>query len=204
MDRKRTSTNRMNGAQEYFFVRAFIAIELPEAVREKLGDLIVALRRESFRASWVRTGHMHLTLRFLGEVTDERLEVIDPSLRDACANTPSFTLEVRGLGAFPNLRRPSVLWVGVGPLEPALADLQRAAETAARNAGLAPESKPFHPHVTLARFKDPRAAGGLAGEVEARLDFGAGAFDVTHVSLFSSELTPRGPIYTRIREYPLK
>ena len=185
-------------------MRTFIAIELPEAVRKKLVGLIAALRRGSVRASWVRSDHMHLTLRFLGEITDDHLEVINPALLEACVNTPSFALGVHGLGAFPNLRRPSVLWVGVGPLQPALADLQRASEAAARSAGLASETKPFHPHVTLARIKDPRSAGGLTGEVEAQRDFGAGAFDVTHVSLFSSELTPRGPIYTRIQEYPLK
>jgi 2'-5' RNA ligase len=185
-------------------MRAFIAIELPESIRTQLGELNSRLRSTRVKASWVQPDRMHLTLRFLGDITDEQAETLSSLITQACSDVPGFTLTCGGLGAFPNLRRPSVVWAGIGPLEPDLVRVQAASESAARSCGLSAETKPFHPHVTLARIKDPRNAAALVDAIHATSAFDAGAFDVSHVSLFSSELTPRGAIYTRIREFPMK
>lgn len=185
-------------------MRAFIAIELPEAVRRQLGALCVRLRQTGSKASWVQPDRMHLTLRFLGEVSEEGTAAIAASMTDVCRDIRPFMLTCERLGAFPNLRKPSVIWVGVTPLEPDLARIQSAAETGARACGLLPETKPFHPHVTLARIRNPKEVSALTRQVEVESAFRADAFDVSHVSLFSSELLPRGPVYTRIRDFPLK
>lgn len=185
-------------------MRAFIAIELPESLRVQLGELVARLRKTGVRASWVRPDRMHLTLRFLGDVTEEQVAALTESLTESCQGVAPFSLNCRELGAFPKLRKPSVVWAGISPLEPDLAQVQSAAETSARACGLTPERKSFHPHVTLVRIKDPRNASALVRAVELEGDFTAGAFEVSHVSLFSSELTPHGPIYTRIRDFPLK
>jgi 2'-5' RNA ligase len=185
-------------------MRAFIAIELPEAVRRQLGDLSVRLRQTGSKASWVQPDRMHLTLRFLGEVSEEQIAVITASMTDVCRDIAPFTLVCEGLGGFPNLRKPSVIWVGVSPFAPDLARIQTAAETGARACGLSPETKRFHPHVTLARIRNPEDVSALTQQAEAESAFCTGAFDVFHVSLFSSELTPRGPVYTRIHDFPLK
>ncbi len=185
-------------------MRAFIAIELPDSVRVPLGELVSRLKKTGVRASWVCSDRMHLTLRFLGDVTEGHVAALSESMSEACHDASAFSLACEVLGAFPNLRKPGVVWAGIAPLEPDLARIQSAADHSAVACGLSPETKRFHPHITLARIKDPRNASALARAVELEGDFAAGAFAVPHVSLFSSELTPRGPVYTRIREFPLK
>lgn len=184
-------------------MRAFVAIELPRETRVALGALQNRLRAEPARASWVAPDNIHLTLRFLGEITSEAEEGIAAELRARYAAMAPLTLAPRGLGYFPNARRPSVLWVGVDVLAGNLEQVQEAAETAARHAGLPPESKPFRAHLTLARFRDPREAAQLRGAVEAAQAFAADAFEAAHVSLFRSELLPRGAKYTRLHEFAL-
>lgn len=185
-------------------MRAFIAIEVPESIRAQLGEIIARLRKTRVKASWVQPDRMHLTLRFLGEISSEHVETLSNTMTQACHEVEAFTLTCALLGAFPNLRRPAVVWAGVGPLDPDLARIQAATEAGALACGLPAESKRFHPHVTLARIRDPRNASTLVNAIESSTGFHAGAFEVSHVSLFSSELTPRGPIYTRIRDFPLR
>ena len=194
-------------------LRTFIAIELPEPVKEALHGLNGRLRDSGARATWVKPENMHLTLRFLGEVEAERVEKLAAILTDACQGKPPFTLAVRGIGAFPNPRKPEVIWAGAEPLEGPLAEVRIAAENAARAIGLPPDDKAFRAHLTLARLRDRRAAkalevGGwtvgsrLREYLERERDFAAGEFTVRSVSLFSSELTPHGPVYRRLEEFP--
>ena len=182
-------------------MRVFIAIELPESVRSRIAALVGRLRESGARVSWVRPENMHLTLRFLGEADPEPVERLEHILSDAYKATPAFALQVQGTGAFPNTRKPSVIWVGVGPLEGPLMQVQDAAEAAARAIGLPPEKKAFHAHITLARIRNARAARPLMERFEEERDFDAGEFSVASVSLFSSQLTPKGPIYARLEEY---
>ena len=182
-------------------MRTFVAIELPESVKEALHALSGRLRESGGRVSWVKPENMHLTLRFLGEVDDEHVERLSAILADAYRGSAAFPLAVRGTGAFPNPRRPDVIWVGAEPLEGALAEVQAAAESAARAIGLPPDDKIFRAHLTLARIRDRRAAKPLMECLEMERDFAGGEFTVGSVSLFSSELTPHGPIYRRLREF---
>ena len=182
-------------------MRAFIAIELSDAVRQALSSLVLRLRESRARVSWVRVENIHLTLRFLGEVDEPHIERLAGILRDAYKGIVPFTLSVRGTGAFPNLRKPSVIWVGAGPVEGPLGEVQLAAESAARAIGLPPEEKAFHPHLTLARIRDARGAGPLVARLEEERDFEGGEIPVNRVSLFSSELAPGGPVYTRVMEF---
>lgn len=185
-------------------MRAFIAIELPDAVRRPLSEIVVQLRKVGVKATWVQSDRMHLTLRFLGDVQSEQIDTIADALRQPFALHDAFFLVSDGLGAFPNLRRPSVIWAAIAPLDPDLARVQQLAETAAQSAGLPAETKVYHPHITLARVRNPAAARALGAAVESYPPFRTDAFEVSHVSLFSSELTPRGPVYTRIHEFPMK
>lgn len=182
-------------------MRCFLAIELPPEVIRRLSQLSARLRRCPVKASWVRPEHMHLTLRFLSDINDAQAQGITDFLRDALAETHPFTLLVQAIGAFPNLRRPSIVWAGIGPLAGPLETVQAHCERAAERAGLAPETKPFHPHITLARIKDPRSPVDVTHAIERERTFTAGEFSVRGVSLFKSELTPRGPHYTRLEEF---
>lgn len=183
-------------------VRAFIAIEIPENVRAALRGLLERLRGTPGRIGWVKPENIHLTLRFLGDVETDRVDRLAAILADACKDVAPFSVAVRGAGAFPNLRRPGVLWVGCSPADGALEAVQLAAEDAARAVGLPPDDKAFHPHLTIARIKDSRTAAAVIEGFERERAFDAGEFQVHGVSLFSSQLTPHGPLYARERELP--
>ena len=204
-------------------MRSFVAVELPEPILEAVGQLSGRLRASGARVTWIKPENMHLTLRFLGEIDEDNINRLKAILSDAYRGMSPFTLSVRGVGAFPNMRRPSVVWVGAVEAreagearsqvqlgnERALGDDRAeaietaylAAESAARAIGLPPEEKAFHPHLTLARIKDAREAPPLVACLERERDFCAGDFTVHSVSLFSSRLTPHGPIYQRIEEF---
>ena len=188
-------------------MRAFLAMELPDAVRGALQNEVRRLRGAGARASWVGPEQMHLTLRFLGDITESQRTSLSRQLERICADYEPVRLAVSGLGAFPNPRRPSVVWAGVRLMAGELNALQWAMETAVRASGLAPEGKPFHPHITLARIRDLGASSGLVSELAASAGeparpFGD-AFEVKTVALFGSELKPGGPFHTRLEEYCL-
>ncbi len=182
-------------------MRCFLAIELPSEVIRHLSQLSANLRHCAVKASWVRPEHMHLTLRFLGDITDDQAEGITKFLHQSLEGARPFPLLTQAVGAFPNVRRPSVMWAGVGPLTGPLETVQAHCEHAAQHAGLAPDPKPFHPHITLARIKDHRPPVDLTQAIERERTFTAGEFTVRGVSLFSSELTPRGPNHARLEEF---
>ena len=181
-------------------MRTFIAIELPEGVQSALEELKGRLRDSGVRASWVKAGNIHLTLRFLGEIDEGQAGRIIDVLEGACGTVHPFVLHVRGAGAFPNSRRPSVLWVGCDPLDGPLACVQEAAEAAARAVGLAPEGKAFRPHLTVGRVKDWRSAGPVWEGLEREREFDAGEFEASSVALFKSRLMPGGAVYERLKE----
>jgi len=182
-------------------MRAFIAVELPDAVHAALEDLKGRFRCAGVRASWVKPGNIHLTLRFLGEIDEDQAGRIIDILDSEYACVRPFTLQVCGVGAFPNARRPSVLWVGCEPAEGPLERVQQAAETAARAVGLAPEAKVFRAHLTLARVKDWRASGPVSEALDQAKGFDAGEFEAAGVALFRSRLMPSGAVYERLREF---
>ena len=182
-------------------MRTFVAIEIPDAAKEPLVALSARLRTPDVRATWVHPENMHLTLRFLGELDLDRIEKLAAGLEIAYQGRAPFQLHIRGTGAFPNPRKPSVIWAGLEPLEGALAEVQTIAERAARDIGLPPDDKTFRAHLTLARIRDARTAQPLIARLQQEQDFEGGEFSVHGVSLFSSQLTRQGPIYQRLREF---
>ncbi len=188
-------------------MRAFIALELPQTTILRLQREIADLRGACGRASWVRPEHMHLTLRFLGEISEEQKSALSQSMRQLCTGVPPMRLAVEGLGAFPNTRRPAVVWAGIRQVAGDLSVLQNGVERVARELGLDPDDKPFHPHVTLARIRDVSASAGLVAMVHHRVLAAPAAygdeFRARAVALFRSDLKPGGPVYTRIEEFSL-
>ena len=183
-------------------VRAFIAIELSEAVRLAIREFIDEFRKCGVRASWVKPENLHLTLRFLGDVDEATLAGLGNSLARAYRGTEPFCLEVAGAGCFPNPRRPSVLWVGVPDAPEALWTVQGIAEAAARECGLKAEAKTYKPHITVARIRDSRGGESFSKRLDEAHAFRAGEFSVQSMSLFSSTLTPTGAIYLTLRKFP--
>ena len=182
-------------------LRCFVAVLLPEQVRASLSAVCAELRGRTRGLSWVKADNLHLTLRFLGEVELAMLGYVRDAVTEAADAVSPFTLRLDGLGGFPPGRTPRVLWAGVSTGSDEMRALHGALETALAARGIPRESRPFHPHITLARARDPRGAGGLAGALGAGPPFGE--IRVAALHLMRSELDPRGARHTVLVDAPL-
>jgi 2'-5' RNA ligase len=189
-------------------VRCFVAIELPEEVKAGLRDIQAKLRSGSQApVKWVDPYGVHLTLKFLGGVDGDKIAPISAAMAEAAEGVSPFSLKVEGLGAFPNLRRVQVVWVGVSGEVDKLASLQQRIENNLVRLGFAPEKRRFAPHLTLARVRDqasPAEREGL-GQLIAGTGFEVSySFPVAEVSLMKSQLTREGALYSRLSAAALK
>ena len=177
-------------------MRLFVALALPEELRQQLADLQRGLRE----ARWVAPENIHLTLQFLGEIDGGLAGDIDTALTQL--RQEAFAIRLEGLGTFGEGRHLRVLWAGVAPSQ-ALLRLQSKVVRASETAGFQPEGRRFKPHVTLARFK--RASGaGLSDYLGSHGAFKSAPFPVREVLLYSSHLTRAGAIYRPEARYPLE
>lgn len=183
-------------------VRSFIAIELPGELKSRLNGLQVQLKSDEFsRIKWVDPYAVHLTLKFLGNVAVDRLDEIAGGVEMAVRGVKPFCLEINELGVFPNLKRVRVVWVGVGGEVDKLSQIQQCLESNMAPLGFTAESRPFVPHLTLARLRDQASPAERQrfGELVASTKFGAPfTFEVSRINLMRSELTREGAIYSRI------
>jgi 2'-5' RNA ligase len=170
--------------------RLFVSIELPHSITQRLEELDPHLRG----VRWLSPEQMHLTLSFLGNVSSDVAEVLQKNL--SAIDWKAFFLPISGLGIFPGKGRPNILWIGVGRGHPHLFQLHKRVQEAAIGAGLEPDLRSFHPHVTLARCRDV-SAESVRPFLRAHAAFEAGMIHVESFCLNSSELTPTGSIYTR-------
>jgi 2'-5' RNA ligase len=189
-------------------IRSFIAIELPEEVKAGLSSAVDSLRpaRHPY-VKWVQVDGIHLTLVFLGNIDREQVSPITDAMAVAAKGLTPFRLELGGLGAFPNLRRPQVIWVAVGGEVEKVASLKRGIDSALLPLGFTPESRSFKPHLTVGRLRERASAEERRhlGELVMGTGFQGGfPFEVGEVSLMRSRLTPSGAIYSRISSIALK
>ncbi len=189
-------------------VRSFIAIELSEELKQELIQLEAQLKLgKQPWVKWVDPYSIHLTLKFLGSIAADKIGDITRAMEAATQGIPPFHLEVRDLGVFPNLRRVQVVWVGVGGEVDKLGQLQQRIESDLVPLGFAPESRPFTPHLTLARLRDwaPLDERQRFGQLIASTKFEAvHSIKVDAISLMRSQLTREGAIYSRISSVRLK
>jgi 2'-5' RNA ligase len=181
-------------------MRAFIAIDLPEPIRAALGRQQAAFRPACPDARWTRPEGIHLTLKFLGEISDEQALQCTEALA-GCVPFEPFSVEVSGFGFFPDTLRPRVFWAGV-QAPPDLSRLAEQAETAMEKVGFAREQRAYSPHLTLARFKIPRPQPALRALVERQVEMNLGRFEVTEFFLFESKLSPHGAEYRKVARFP--
>jgi len=183
-------------------IRAFIAIDLSEEIYQQLEEVTRNLqeRLSGVPVRWVPVHNIHVTLKFLGDVSIKNLEVLKKLLENEAHSHPPFEISVGDLGAFPSERRPRVLWAGVeAPQE--LSALQRGIEAETARLGYAPEDRPFSPHLTLGRIgrnansQDMRRIGETLKT--ARVGF-LGATRIRAVYLYRSDLQPGGAVYTQL------
>lgn len=184
-------------------MRVFAAVDIPDSIRRDLGRLQEEFRRAAGTGargvSWVRPSGIHLTLKFLGEISEARLAIAIAAL-SSIRQFPPFPLEVSGCGFFPDARRPRVLWAGVSaPAD--LTGLARQVDAALTAHGFAPEDRALQPHLTLARFRVVNSQPALA--LAAREAKMTGRFEVSEFGLFESLLAPGSPAhYRKMASFP--
>jgi 2'-5' RNA ligase len=171
-------------------VRLFVAVEIPDDLRDAIeNDVVGALRDRVPGARWTRPEGRHLTLAFLGNVSEDRVGDIKKALASTASRNVPFDASFDAVGGFPNLRRPRVLWIGIGAGAEPMSALARALSLALEPLGFPPEDRRFEGHLTLARFKQPKIIEVPA--VAAPPD----SFPVTEIVLFESRLHPQGARY---------
>jgi len=183
-------------------LRTFIAIDIPEPQKERIASLQDRLRRLGGRIGWTRPEGIHLTLKFLGDVEEERVPLVAEAVARAASSTAPFEIEIAGAGAFPNLRRPRVLWVGITEPTGRLKGLARAIEQELVPLGFPPEGRDFSPHLTLGRVKDPRDVEPVVRALQ-QANFAGGTFVAREVRVMKSDLKPTGAEYTALHRIPL-
>jgi 2'-5' RNA ligase len=185
-------------------MRTFIAIEIPENVKERMTEVQATLRKADIDASWPRPEGIHLTLKFLGEVPESQIDEIRNALARAVRGINTFRLEGRGTGAFPNARSARVVWMGLSGEMEKLKQLQAAVEENLVRIGLEREDRPFKPHLTLARIKYIRSREAWQKILDQVKDIQLPGFEVSAVSLMKSELKRTGAEYTEVAKVELK
>ncbi|HEX5702134.1 MAG TPA: RNA 2',3'-cyclic phosphodiesterase [Pyrinomonadaceae bacterium] len=182
--------------------RTFIAIELPGDVRARVAQHIASLRRElpDVRASWSREDNLHLTLKFLGNVPVTDITRVSDAVARATKSVSSFELTISECGTFPAHGRPGVIWIGAQAS--GLQSLHAAIENELAQAGFTRDSRPFHPHLTVARLRHSQGARELA-DLHKSSAFVPVAFSVSEVVVFRSELLKQGSKHTAISRHNL-
>lgn len=188
-------------------MRTFIAIELPEEIKDGIAELQEQLKSSSADVKWVSPQNIHLTLKFLGEIDEKRLEEINKVIHDAVSSKAAFHLSIYFIGAFPKIDSPRVIWLGIDSGDKETKEIAKSMEEELRKIGFPEEDRPFSSHITLGRTRSGlnrqklvQSLKSMEGKVgEKKLEF-----DVTKVTLFKSTLTQKGPIYEALKETHLK
>jgi len=186
-------------------LRTFIAIGVPPAVLDTIIRIQSRFRSLGLRASWVKPGNIHLTLKFLGETDPDRISGIQNKLTEILASFTTFRLSLDSVGIFPNTKNPRILWIGLKHDEGTLQTFQSSIEKAMEGMGFPMDPQPFAPHLTLARMKFPKGNKELQNQLDAVNQEGIDPhpFDVGEIHLYESQLTPKGSIYTVLANFKL-
>jgi len=187
-------------------IRCFVAIELPKGIKESITSVQDILKQNSPPVvRWVNPEGIHLTLKFLGNVSSHKISDIGEALTSLAAHHAPFHLLLGKVGAFPGVSRPRVLWIGVDGDVASLQALEEAVDSSLHRLGFAKEGRQFTAHLTLGRLKEGTPPGGmkaLSSAISSSQWNGGQAFVARGLSLMQSDLTPKGAVYTRIIYLP--
>jgi 2'-5' RNA ligase len=185
-------------------IRAFIAIKIPEDILDQITQIQNVLRGSGASVKWVEPENIHLTLKFLGDILEPQVEEIARVMQESTEGVCPFQISISQVGAFPNLRYPRVIWVGVQDVQEALHKIQHRLENGLNALGFAIEEGVFKPHITLGRVKSQKNKSNLLRTAEPLVNAQLGTLRVTHLYLFQSDLKPTGSEYIVLRSIDLK
>jgi 2'-5' RNA ligase len=178
-------------------IRTFIGVDLGKAIRDRIVALQETLARSGTDVKWVEPANLHVTLLFLGEVDEREVPAVCRVVAEGAQEQAPFMMSVETAGCFPNPRRPRVLWVGVGEGAQPLCALHDALEGPLLELGCyRREERQYAPHITLGRVKSDRPTDSLGAALARQADWKGGEIAVREMLVMSSELTPKGPVYT--------
>lgn len=184
-------------------MRLFIAMPLPLQIEEALGKIILALKQSRSNVKWVDSGNIHLTLKFLGETDEKKVDNIIEGIKRVGVGHKTVKSRLEGLGGFPNLRKPRIIWAGLSEGVDILAKIAADIENEMEKLNFEKENRPFKSHLTLGRVKDTFGLAELTRAIE-NYKGRPEDFILDKIVLFKSTLTPRGPIYERLFELELR
>ncbi len=182
--------------------RTFVCIELPASIRAQAEELQGRLAGLGEKIRWVNPTNLHLTLRFLGEISRSQVETVCLAVRCAAARADDFSIRLSGTGCFPSSRRPRAFWIAVAEASD-LTRLFEAVEKELSCAGFPRETRPFSPHLTLGRVRADRSSARL-GEALAAAKFDAAPFLAAEITVMRSDLSSSGAVYTPIAKLRLR
>jgi len=185
-------------------MRAFIAIELSPEIKDSLEQVQSHLKYSEADVKWIDTGNIHLTLKFLGDITEENCEKIRSIIDEIGRSVKPFEISIKDIGAFPNMNYPRVIWIGLDKGAAESKALAAKISEEALKIGFQKEPRPFAPHLTIGRVRSPKNKEALKEKIASySLQSAIKAQSISTIALFQSVLTPKGPIYTKLHESKL-
>jgi len=184
-------------------VRAFIAVELSKAAKDEIERIINSLKDADTNTKWLSSQTMHLTLKFLGSVSPEKVKDITSSIKTISEDITTFNITFSDIGVFPSERRPKVVWVGIKDDNGEVQALSSKVEGAMEKEGFTREDRPFTPHITLGRIKNGKNIDKLMS-ITKSINVSPIVSTISRIVLFRSELTSKGAIHTPISKIPFK
>ncbi|MDD2554077.1 MAG: RNA 2',3'-cyclic phosphodiesterase [Desulfotomaculaceae bacterium] len=185
-------------------MRLFVAVNFPFEIKKGIGSFIQDLRKIKSDLKWVEPENLHLTVQFLGNVSEDQVPAVTEALNRAAAGIASFTLKLSGVGVFPSRERPRVFWAGVAGDTVALLQLNSQMQGELKELGFAPGKNKFSPHLTLARLRTPAGFSDVMGRAEKTAENKVfGSARISTVDLMLSKLGSCGPQYYTLARAPL-
>ena len=178
-------------------MRTFIAIDIPENIKDSIELYVSPLKGERAKITWVKSGNVHITLKFLGEIPEEKVPEIYKCLEKCVKGLKPFEVEITGAGGFPDMRRPRIIWVGLKKGTDELKKLANSIDDELSNLDFEKEKRGFKPHLTIGRVKYINDISGFIDKM-SRLKFEGGTFTADEIFIIKSELKPTGAVYTKL------
>ena len=185
-------------------IRSFLAIDLPTDTKERLAGQIRILSPGTSGIKWVDARQIHLTLKFFGSISTDRVDKINEAAQKVTLKKKPFNLTLKGVGGFPHIRRPRIIWAGLSHDLEALLKLVEELEIVYEKIGIAREGRSFHPHLTLGRNKTNQPNEKLFQRLSGWVEEESEPFGVEEIILYKSDLKPFGPVYSKICSFPFR